>query len=926
MSQLFDDRPEFLKPGMKSSMIFELCKMCYFEYEIYEQWTNEGVDAEQLTPENPPKVTRYRHNEKWHIDKIEGDSDGDTSDEEDMEARGGNVSLKALAQHSKTRADSREATRRLSSGELQEEKKASEEDERPQVFSMKKSRKGTVRTMKRSPHSKTNRDMRSESPGSRSGSPERPRSGAGSPPLPACTPPKLTGSPERQSRRRSTAIKEFSTEPGSRTSVWQKKKVWTIEYLKISKGRKMSAADIRRDELRRKRAEEARAAEEARKAWLALSRRMRGLIVGCTARVNGRLLTAMCYEFKQQLGMYKINLVDILGGGGVYEIKVSASVLGKQLGIKRRVSKWSKEQKRTLLTQWLRGTKKHRLVPPKGGRPEVEHVYDEPTALMKSRVVWRHTGRIGVNGPHLKEADMRVRAPRHRNVVQVPTNVTGPLLATDPMMWERRDWKGGEVRRVRELRHPYKKVGKTVVLDDETPQSSRPGTTSRPGTRDSAKGKDDGQALSSSGGRRKSKDGGKKGGDKKKKEEEEEEKSGDEKGRKSRGRSRGNKKGRPKSGGRSGSRSKSKGGRPNSRSKSREERRKKRESKSQDFFQNQYEEDADELAQAKREAEMRAKADFAAEVELKKERLREIEEREIAERVAEHKAKMDIEEREAEEERRNPKFVAFAKSPRDFAWSRAKDPQRGFDLKPKVKEWVVDTVRGTEGEDDKWFLSSAHAAAYCPRKFFQLTTSILGQNFHKKTERRGRSCFRIGCKPRREVGRGKRLVSGVAKVDDLRGIYEVYRSGKGTSWDSNSGEGDGIKLFFTVVSEIMVGSRYEKKMVKGDCFRLDLTIDDLYRCCRDTGYMETAMMGDDEFLIHEKASQADNAKALKQQEADALKTCQEELAKAKKLAAKVRLTRKEKVSERSGDTGSLNSILTVPISPLRHRPRLTSER
>ena len=320
--------------------------------------------------------------------------------------------------------------------------------------------------------------------------------------------------------------------------------------------------------------------------------------------------------------MYKINLIDILGGGGVYEIKVSASVLGKTLGIKRRVSKWSKEQKRSLLTQWLRGERKHPLVPPKAGLPEVEHVYEDQTALMKSRIVWRRTGRIGVNGPHLKEASTRIVAPRHRDVVQVPVNITGPILATDPMSWERQDWKGGEVKRVREMRHPYKKKGKTVVVedDDEKPSSSQPGMRGRRASKGG--GDDEGRASSrGKGKRRKSKDEGKK------KEGEDEGRDGadnDEKKPKKRGRSRGDKKDRPKSrggsGSRPGSRSKSRDGRPNSRSKSREERRKKRESKNPDYFQNQYEEDADEAAEAKREAEIKAKADAAADAESKKER------------------------------------------------------------------------------------------------------------------------------------------------------------------------------------------------------------------------------------------------------------------------------------------------------------------
>ena len=325
LEKLFDDRPEFLKPGMKSKMIFELCKMCFFEYEIYEQWTNEGVDADLITPENPPKVTRYRHNTKWHIDKDEDESDGDTTDEEDMEARGGKVGLKALAKKNGSRPNSRGGGsrptssgggRRFSSEEsakkFEEEKKSGEEDAvaegSPQVFSTKKTRKKTITTMKKSPHVKSNRDMRSQSPGSRGGSPERAES---PPPIAGSSKQKQLGSPDKpevspkgkdkKMRRRSTAVKEFSTEPGSRTSVWQKKKVWTVEYLKISKGRKMSAADVRRDELRIKRAEEARAAEEARRAWLAMPRRMRGLLVGCTARINGHMLTAMCYEFRQQV-------------------------------------------------------------------------------------------------------------------------------------------------------------------------------------------------------------------------------------------------------------------------------------------------------------------------------------------------------------------------------------------------------------------------------------------------------------------------------------------------------------------------------------------------------------------------------------------------------------------------------------------------
>ncbi|GMH55051.1 hypothetical protein TL16_g01806 [Triparma laevis f. inornata] len=930
LEKLFDDRPELLKPGQKKTMIFELCKMCFFEYEVYEQWTNDGIDGREmeLTPVNPPKVTKYRHNEKWHIDQLEEEIDSDNDDEEDEKK----PSAKDLALALKAKKkEARRATKLAKSlkkkqqasppkvAEIKEEEsleslnislesnqdatieeegvekeKKGEQDEKElpasptspksptgepteeegqeqekQVFSTKKTRK-SIRKMKRSPHAKTTSPERNGS------SPERNRTDSSSSPSKS---PLNANQTLPSGRRGSNHQQDFPTEPGTRTSVWQKKKVWIVEYLKISKGKKMSAAEVRRDELRKKRAKEAQASEMARKKWMATPKRMRGLTIGCTIRIDGFMLTAMVYEFKQNPGVYKIKLFDILGAGGCYEIKLSSSVVAKQLGIKRKATKWTREQKRDLLTKWLRATRENDLLPPKGGRPEVEHVYEEVSASMKSRVVWNQVGRIGVNGTHLKMTPARF-PKRRKDFVQVPMNVTGPLLATDPMSWEKHEFKGGEVVRVRDMRHPYKKKGKTVVLDDKPEQP----LLGRPDTRElktpPMTAEEGGKAA------RKTKSGKKEKGEEKKEEK---------KSRESR-KSRGKNKDRPKSkeGSRPGSRSKSREGRPNSRSKSREKRREARKTKDPSFL-NKYEEDPEEVAAAKREAENVAKVEAAAAEMKEAQRLQEVEEQKVALRVAEAKAKKEEEERLAEEERRNPKFVAFAKSLKDFMTVRG-GGDRPYSLGPSENSGVVDFVNGS-GEvkaEEKYFLSSAHANAYCPRRFFQPTTAMLGASFHKNPERRGRPVFRVGCKPRREVGRGKRMVSGGAKVDDLRGIYEIYRAGPGNSWSSNDGSGEAIKFFFTVVSEIEVTSRYHRKLLTGDTFCLDLTIDDLFRCCRGTEHMDLAMLGDDEYLKQEKESQGEQAKALKLQEEEALETCKKELAKAKKLAAKVRLARKDK--------------------------------
>ena len=43
LEKLFEDKKEYLKPGMKYKMIYELCKMCFFEYDVYEQVSECGM-------------------------------------------------------------------------------------------------------------------------------------------------------------------------------------------------------------------------------------------------------------------------------------------------------------------------------------------------------------------------------------------------------------------------------------------------------------------------------------------------------------------------------------------------------------------------------------------------------------------------------------------------------------------------------------------------------------------------------------------------------------------------------------------------------------------------------------------------------------------------------------------------------------------
>jgi hypothetical protein len=165
---------------------------------------------------------------------------------------------------------------------------------------------------------------------------------------------------------------------------------------------------------------------------------------------------------------------------------------------------------------------------------------------------------------------------------------------------------------------------------------------------------------------------------------------------------------------------------------------------------------------------------------------------------------------------------AFAKTTQDFY-----DARKGLLDTPEVDYYTEK--------------NSIHSDTYCAYKFFQPPTSQLGANYVKTNlERRGRKAFRIGCKPRREVGKGKRMCSGVGKVGNVRGVFDLYRSGKGNSWACNDGAGELLLLFFTV-SGLADNSDFEGLLEDNGVFKFELCIDDLYRCVRRAKRAQTAL-------------------------------------------------------------------------------------
>jgi hypothetical protein len=192
----------------------------------------EGALPSELTPELPPKITKYRHNEAWHTDKTaEDEAEEEENDEEEVNK------MKMQRELLDAKRRKKEATPPAppSGADDGEEKK----EDTPTM----RRAPGKVRTMS------SDRATTPTTPASPDRSPEKAAAAAADGEHPAPVILNDAGEPGK---------------PGDRTSVWQKKITWVVEHLKISKGRKKSAADLRREELRKKRAEEAAAAERAR--------------------------------------------------------------------------------------------------------------------------------------------------------------------------------------------------------------------------------------------------------------------------------------------------------------------------------------------------------------------------------------------------------------------------------------------------------------------------------------------------------------------------------------------------------------------------------------------------------------------------------------------------------------------------------------
>jgi len=358
LESLLEDRQEFLKAGMKMKMIFEICKMCYFEYEIFEQYQNEeNAPSHQRSDVLPPKVTKYRHNETWHTDRSDEEMKAEEEEGEDEALAVAEVERKERKKKVLTPTNKLQATPTFETAaeDEQEEKKTDEptspppppqdDDSTPESaakspINFNKSR-SRVRTMSNDRSCDVSPEKIQES----------------DPNAPA-----------------KVVLNDHGEvgQPGERTSVWQKKVTWVVEHLRVSKGRKKSAADLRRDELRAKRAAEAEVAAAARRKWLATPKRKRGLVLGRGCQISGFLVTAMVYEFKAQPGMLKVRLFNTKGG--MYELKISASSVGKESGVKKKPIKWSPEQKRDIVLSFLRGKTDMKQLPPRCGLPELEEV------------------------------------------------------------------------------------------------------------------------------------------------------------------------------------------------------------------------------------------------------------------------------------------------------------------------------------------------------------------------------------------------------------------------------------------------------------------------------------------------------------------------------------------------------------------------
>ena len=860
---LFKGREEFLKVGMKKPMIFELCKMLYMEYEVFEQYVNDPADTvNSATPEAPPKVTHYKHNDMWHTD--DDDDDHNDDDAGGNNANKGNaddasVSSKKGKKKKQQQEEVKKEPEQSLPKEEEEEKKeevaaaaveppqppaadggvensdnvaipldivittstgttaapasadrndrldleslagdSSVGDLPPLTFKTTKGR-GRLRTLSAGSSGSGNlSDRRSPSPESRRSSTPDKRPGTANKDEDPSKSPKndAVGSPSSETGGGPRL------EPGSQMGVWQRKKVWVVEHLRISRGRKFSSSDLRRDELRRRRLEEAEAADLARTQWASCPKRYRGMIMGRAARISGHLVVALAYEFKQQPGMFKIKITDVYGHG-TYELKISASALGKMIGLTKGPEKWTSVQKRLIAMNFCKTDGQHSIVAAKAGRLSLETVVEE--SVPKSVMAWHFAGRKGPVGSYVKRRPWRDPVIR-KDFVQVKMAVAGNLNMADPMEWE----LDNVVAKFWDLRHPYKPKkkesegsshgkGTTVVKGARGRASTREDPTARPSSREST--------------------------------------------------------------------SASAGSRPGTTQD--KERPSSREGRATTTSR-----------------EFRPTAGPGE--------LLDIIGGEDGEREAD----------KADEGERH-EFVSYAHSSSDFALLRASQDLRGvsplYSSEPLYDPRVVDTVKKfSEMEEaaDKYYLSCAHSNAYCIRKQKQIPSSTLGLNYHMKglvldPERKARSVFRIGCKPKREIGNGRRMASGVANIDGLRGIFDFFRSGTGSSFNCTDGLGEDLLMFFHLCSE--VPEKFKGKMQKNTTYRFKLNVDDCYRCSGKDA--EAVLKGDPDVLEEVRAKNNERLMEIKKEESVAYEACKDELRRAKKLDGKFQADAKEKAED-----------------------------
>ncbi|CAM9243555.1 unnamed protein product, partial [Discosporangium mesarthrocarpum] len=101
---------------------------------------------------------------------------------------------------------------------------------------------------------------------------------------------------------------------------------------------------------------QAEAEKEARlRAWLAIKKRLRGLMMGTVTRVSGQLMTLMAYEFPDQPGNIRLELYHPCTGS-IFPLGIGVGVMRSALRVKAHPSEWTLAQKRRYCLRTVRLT------------------------------------------------------------------------------------------------------------------------------------------------------------------------------------------------------------------------------------------------------------------------------------------------------------------------------------------------------------------------------------------------------------------------------------------------------------------------------------------------------------------------------------------------------------------------------------------